>query len=741
MDFVVGKSPRRKEGYEKVTGKAKYIDDMDFEGCLYGKTVRSTVAHGKIKKISYDPAIPWDEFTLVTADDIPGKNVVAIIEMDEPSLAKEEVRYIGEPVLLIAHPDQSMVERALRYVHIEYEELPAILSIEESLKAEKPQFKEDNVFKYIHFNKGNLEQAWSQADLVLEGEYTTGAQEHLYIEPQGVVSIASPEKGVTVWGSMQCPFYVHKALTCLFGVPEERVRVIFAMTGGGFGGKEEFPSNLAGHAALLSWKAHGKAVKMIYTRAEDMLATTKRHPSKTHIKSAFSKDGKMVGLKIECWMDGGAYVTVSPVVLSRGVLHSFGPYLCPHVEIVGRAVFTNSAPYGAFRGFGAPQTIFAMERHLDEAAHKLGMEPHQLRLKNLLHRGDTMATGQEIKENLSLEEVLTKAMDESRYLEKQTEYRLFNQANPKKKKGIGLSLFFHGSGFTGSGEVFLASKAGVKAREDGTVEILSAQTEMGQGAFTTLSQIVADELRLPLDAVSHPHPDTSKVPNSGPTVASRTCMIVGKLLKDAAGDLVETLRNFADLPREYTVESFQGAIRKYAKEKGELSLIRQYRHPQGVLWDEKSYQGSAYAAYAWACYVADVEVDLVTYQAEVKDFVAVQEIGKAIHPIIAAGQIEGGVAQAIGWTLFENVVMKNGAMVNNQFTNYIIPSAVDAPSIRVYFLENAYENGPFGAKGIGELPMDGPAPAIVNALSFALERQAIRSVPVLPEKIMEIVEG
>jgi len=738
---IVGTSPWRKEGYDKVTGKAKYVDDLIFPDCLYGKTVRSTIPRGKIQSIQFDPKIPWDEFVIVMAKDIPGKNRVPIIVHDEPFLAEQEVRYIGEPILLLAHSNQAMVEEAVQYVHITYEPLPAILDMEDVPNAEQIQYGSDNVFKHIQFAKGNVDEVWGKAPVLLSGKYETGAQEHLYIEPQGVVACASRENGVTVWGSLQCPYYMHKGLTVLFGLPENKVRVVFCMTGGGFGGKEEFPTNLAGHAALLSWKAGGKPVKMIYSREEDMLATTKRHPSRTYIRSAFAKDGQLLALDIKVFMDGGAYVTLSPVVLSRGVLHSFGPYVCPNVRVEGKAMFTNSNPYGAFRGFGAPQTVFALERHLDEAAYLLKLSPVELRRKNFLHQGDTMATSQLIRESLNLEQILDKALVESHYTEKCQAYADFNRKNSKRKKGIGVSMFFHGSGFTGSGEVMLASKAGIRARLDGCVEVLTAQTEMGQGAFTTLAQIVAEALHLPLEKIVVVNPDTNLVPNSGPTVASRTCMIIGGLLQRAAQDMVSLLHEFAGLPMEYTPDDFATAVQKYTQEKAELSIFHQYQHPPEIQWDDKTYTGSAYAAYAWAAYVADLEVDLVTYQAEVKDFVAVQDIGKAIHPVIAAGQIEGGVAQGIGWALFENVSLEQGVMKNHQFSNYIIPTTVDVPSIRVFFVENPYANGPFGAKGLGELPMDGPAPAVASAVAFALERPYVRAIPLLPERIMNLVEG
>ncbi len=734
----VGRNPPRKESAEKVTGGAKYIDDMKFEGCLYGKTIRSTIPRGILKKISFEPGVPWDEFTIVTAKDIPGKNIVTLIELDQPFLVEHEVRHMAEPIAVIAHPDKGLVEKAMNFVKIDYEELPAIFTIEESLAGKNIQRPPDNIFKKYHIQKGDPETVWSRADVIVEGEYWTGPQEQLYIEPQGVVAVASPEKGLTVWGSMQCPFYVQKGVKSLFGLPDDKIRVIYATTGGGFGGKEEYPTLPAGHAALVSWKSGGRPVKIIYDRLEDMWATTKRHPCKTRVKTAFTKDGKMLALEVDATMDGGAYLTLSSVVLSRGTLHAFGPYTCDHVVIDTRAVFTNSPPYGAFRGFGAPQTIFPLELHMDRAAIQLGIEPHVLRLRNVLHKGDTMATGQVMKEDVDLEGILKKAMDESRYIEKRKSYRAHNASDSKIKKGIGLALFFHGAGFTGSGEVFLDSKAGLELLPDGKVRILSANTEIGQGSFTTHSQIVAEALQIPYDLVEVATPDTATVPNSGPTVASRTCMIVGELLRRCAEDMKEVLIKSGGLPDNgYAAAEFKRAAKKYMDRHSELKVYSKYKPPAGVTWDDKTYTGEAYAAYAWACYVSDVEVDMTTYQAEIKDFVAVQEVGRVIHPVIAAGQIEGGVAQAIGWALYENIVLKQGIMQNFQLTNYILPTTADTPPIRVFFYENPYQHGPFGAKGLGELPMDGPAPAIASAVAFALGGRIIPRIPILPETIYE----
>src|SRR5438132_1603146 len=418
---LVGKSIPRKEGRKKVTGQALYVDDIRFDGMLHGVTVRSSIARARIKDISFEGDIPWDEFTIVTAKGIPGENYVALILNDQPYLADGIVNHPEEPIVLLAHRDRYLLEEARRHVSIDYEELPAIFSLEDSLEKKEIIWGEDNVFKEFLVDKGNVEDVWSKADFVVEGEYCTGAQEQLYIENNGAIAIANRADGVTVWGSMQCPYYVHKALIKLFGFPEEKIRVIQTETGGGFGGKEEYPSMIAGHAALLAWKS-GQPVKMIYDRAEDMAATTKRHPSRTRHKTAVTKDGKLLAMEIEFVIDGGAYCTLSPVVLSRGTIHAAGPYFCPNVRIKSRAVATNVPPHGAFRGFGAPQSIFGLERQMDKVAKTIGLTPEEFRRRNFIKQGETTATNQTIHEKVDMEGLLNRAFELSDYHQKRDRF-------------------------------------------------------------------------------------------------------------------------------------------------------------------------------------------------------------------------------------------------------------------------------------------------------------------------------
>jgi CO/xanthine dehydrogenase Mo-binding subunit len=734
----IGRPVPRKEGREKVTGRSRYVDDLTFPGMLFGTTVRSPIARGRLRQVHFEGNIPWNELTIVTARDIPGKNCVALMQEDQPCLAADFINHPEEPVVLLAHVDRYLLEEARRTVRLEIEPLPAIHTIEDSLARKQVIWGDDNLFKSFQVDKGDVDRAWARADFIVEGEYSTGAQEQLYIEPQGMIANANPRDGVTVWGSLQCPYYIHKALGVLFGLPKENVRVIQMETGGGFGGKEEYPSMIACHAALLAWKS-GRPVKIVYDRAEDMVATTKRHPSRARHRTAVTRDGKLLAMDIGFILDGGAYLTLSPVVLSRGTIHAAGPYSCPNVRIRSSAVATNAPPHGAFRGFGAPQSVFALERHLDQVAKAVGLAPDEFRRRNFIRQGESLAIGQVIHEKVDMAHMMKRAFELSDYHAKR---RRFAEENLRSrvKKGIGFSAFLHGAGFTGSGEDYLASVVGVEATPEGHIRVLAASTEMGQGTNTIFTQIAADALALDYDQVEIAQPDTTNVPNSGPTVASRTSMIVGKLVESAALGLKQTLIGAGFLSEGYTPAEFAEAGRRYIKNFGPLKSTSQYAPPPGVHWDDKKYQGDAYGAYAWAVYVAEVSLDTLTYETRVEDFVAVQEVGGVIHPVLAAGQIEGGVAQGIGYALYENVVWQEGRMVNCQMTNYIIPTSMDVPPIRVYFEEIPYERGPAGAKGIGELPLDGTAPAIVNAIENATGANITR-IPVTPEVLMEVMEG
>ena len=697
--MTVGDNPLRKEGIGKLDGTAQYVDDIVLDGMLFGRTVRSTIAHGVIRSITFDPSFDFSQIVVADYRDIPGPNCVPLIERDQPLLAERTINHFDEPILLLAAKSKDILEAARRAIKIDYEELPPVFEMERS----------DQIFKEYVITRGDVEDAFERASHIITGEYRVPHQEQLYIEPQGMLAIPAPDGSLRIFGSLQCPHYVHRAIKEIFELTDDKVAVIQTTTGGGFGGKEEYPSMIAAHAALLARKS-GRPVKLVYDRAEDIAATTKRHPGTIRHRTGVDDEGRIVSSEIEILLDGGAYVTLTPVVLSRAAIHASGPYLCPNIRITSRAVMTNTPPNGAFRGFGAPQVTFAYEMQIEKIAATLGIDPVTIRKRNMLHEGDITATGQVLKWSVGSEAVLDAVLERSDYENRRRELEKQSK-DAVKRRGIGLSFFFHGAGFTGSGEEKMKAKAGIELTDDGGVKILAGAAEIGQGARTTLCQIVADELGVDFDKVEIIDPDTSLVPDSGPTVASRTCMVVGRVLQMAAREL---------------------------KEKGLSRAFYSYSSPPGIEWDDDTYTGDAYPAYSWGAEVAEVEVDMDTCETRVVKITTAQDMGRAIHPLIVEGQIEGGTLQAVGYGLFEEVVMHEGRVVNNRMTNYIIPTSLDAPDIETILVEKEYPYGPFGAKGIGELPMDGAAPAIAAAV-FNATGAFVGQIPITPERLMEEV--
>jgi CO/xanthine dehydrogenase Mo-binding subunit len=472
---------------------------------------------------------------------------------------------------------------------------------------------------------------------------------------------------------------------------------------------------------------------MVYDRMEDLAATTKRHPSRIRHRTALDLDGKLLAMAIDLATDGGAYSTLSSTVLSRATLHSPGPYVCPNVRVRSHSWATNTVPYGAFRGFGAPQAIFAVERHMDEIAAAIGIDPIELRRRNFLHDGDTTATEQLMRDPVILDQLLDRALAESDYDAKRARFARENPNSPVKR-GMGISAFYHGSGFTGSGERNLNSLAGLDVTPEGKVRVLVSSTEFGQGTNTILTQIAAESIGIDYDDIAMAPADTGIVPNSGPTVASRTSMVVGRLIERAGLQLVNLLREHAALGKHFTRDEFFAACERYRALNGKVESLCRYEAPPDIFWDDQKYRGEAYPAFGWSIQVAQVAVDTLTYSAEVEEFWAVQEVGRVLNPALAGGQIEGGVAQGIGYALYEKVLLQNGHMANNQMTNYIMPTAEDVPPIHVFFEQIPFQHGAYGAKGIGELPHDGPAPAILNAIRDATGI-GFRAIPLLPEDL------
>nr|HEX4313761.1 xanthine dehydrogenase family protein molybdopterin-binding subunit [Kofleriaceae bacterium] len=724
MTAPVGTSMPRVDGVAKVTGAARYLDDLDAPGCWYGATVRSTVPHGVLEGIDRDPSFDWSRAIVVTAADIPGKNMILLLEEDQPALVAigAKVMHVDEPIALVAAPTRELALAACRAVVPRIRALPAMYDIDASIRREVLLYKDDNVFKEFlirkgHASDGELEAAFARAHDVIDGTYVTSAQEQMYIEPQAMMAEWRDDKCFIV-GSMQCPYYVHKAMKPLLALGPSDVVITQSVTGGGFGGKEEYPSMLAAHVALLA-RAANHAVKIVYTRDEDIAATTKRHPCRTRHRLAVDATGEIIAMDIDVVMDGGAYLTLSPVVLSRGVLHAAGPYRCPVTRVRGRCVATNHPPHGAFRGFGAPQTTFAYERQLEKLARRRGEDPFALRSRLALRAGDTTSTGQLLGISVGTDEVLAAVAAVAGPPPGREP-----AGAPTKRRGRGYCFYFHGAGFTGSGEARLAGRATVAyAPATGRYEVRASSTDIGQGAITMFTQIAAAALGADPALVTVIDPSTANVPDSGPTVASRTCMVVGGVV-DRASRLLRA-----------RIEAGETAPAG-----GELAETVQYEPPPGIAWDDATYTGSAYPVYGWACCLVDLTIDLDSYEVSIDRCVQAIDVGKAINPVIVKGQIEGGTLQALGWALLENIVYKDGRVANANMTNCIVPTFADAPEMETILVEVPYPFGPSGAKGVGEIPMDGPAAAVANAVGDAIGGD-FDAIPILPEVVAAHLRG
>ena len=714
---VVGTNVDRLDGRPKVTGEARYVDDYVLPGMLHAATVRSPVSHGRLVGIRWDPGFDWSDVVRVTADDIPGENVINLFVDDQPALAFDEVRHAMEPVALIAAADRKLLAAALAHVELVIEPLPPVY---DALLSEQALCE-------LLLARGDLEAGFAAADLVIEGEYRTGPQEQMYIEPQGVLAVPRDDGGIRLVGSLQCPHFVHRALKRLLALPDERVEVVQSVTGGAFGGKEEFPSIPAAHAALLARKA-GRPVKLIYERSEDIRATTKRHASVVRMRHGVKRDGTITAIDCEVVFDGGAYLTLSRVVLSRGVIHAPGPYRCDNVRVRGRAMQTHTPPAGAFRGFGAPQTTFAYERQMDRIAEACGVSQLELRRRNHLVEGDRTATGQKLVWSVGAAEVLDEALRTSGYEARRAELEAAPQEGPVRR-GIGLSFFHHGAGFTGGADERMTVEVAVDLKPGGRVVIRTGSTEMGQGIRTTFPQIVADTLGIALELVGFHETNTAEVPDSGPTVASRTVMVVGKTLADAAAELGGKV---ATMPGD----TWTARADAWLAAHGETSVLRAYKGPGPVSWREEDFQGDAYPCYAWGCDVVEVAVDTDTGEVKLEKVWTAFDVGKAIHPQICEGQLEGGTLQGLGLATLEEVKMKDGLPWNDRMTTCIIPTSVDTPPLVTSLVEVPYFHGPFGAKGIGELPTDGAGPAVAAAVEQATGIRVDR-LPITPEYVLE----
>jgi CO/xanthine dehydrogenase Mo-binding subunit len=705
----ISTSVPRKDHKGKVSGQLPYISDVKVENMVYGVLYRSPISYGKIISIQL-PNLP-EGYEAVGAEQIPGPNYVKIIKEDQPIFANEWVNYIGEPILMLVGQDLNILYSLLDEVKIEFEEHPPIYTLEEAIKQ-----KADPGVTMASYEFGESVEIISAieqgAHQIIEEEYNTGYQEHVYLEPQGMLAIYKDDE-IVVQGSMQCLYYIKNSLLSALACGDDDVRVVQSPTGGGFGGKEEFPSMMACHVALAA-KAVKKSVMLVFDRSEDMLVTTKRHPAKFNYRTALDNKGNILSMCVEIFLDAGANEGLSSVVLQRALINSAGVYKIPHFHAKGFVLKTNTVPNGAFRGFGAPQSYAGIESLMGHLSKRANIDPLEYKSKYLVKQGDPTVTKGIFRDPILMDEMIEDLITTSQYKKKKEDFQTLNQQNHRYKKGIGTSLFLHGCGFTGSGERdHIKAKVKLVKSKDDQVSLKISNSDMGQGIFTTLCKIVAKELDLPYEEILFPYPDTKEVPDSGPTVASRTTMIVGKLLERAAKKLKS---------------QWQSGV--------EQEVVENYVHREMIPWNEKSFTGDAYPAYSWGVNIVEVEVDTVTGNVKLEKVYANYEVGKVIDERVMKGQIDGGLAQGLAYGYLEKMTTKEGRIQQKSISDYGPPTSLDVVSIQSKVFDNPYEDGPYGAKGAGELTLIGGAPAVQAAIEDALQT-GFQQIPITPEVIIE----
>ena len=700
----ISKSVVRKDHEPKMSGRSLYVGDYGNEGVLTGKFLRAKAARARILSVKV-PELPPGYF-YIDRRDVPGVNKVHIVMDDTPVFAEDITEYIGEPIAMVAGPDPKKVDELLAAIQVDWEELEPVLDIRKS----------DTVFFDYEYGKGNLEEAFAQADKVYEEEFSTGYQDQTYLETQAMMAEPEENGRMFVHGSLQCAYYVHTALMQALGCGPDEVHVLQDVTGGGFGGKEDFPSILGCQAAVAARKA-GAPVRCVFDRREDLEFTPKRHPSLCTYRAAV-KDGCVTALDIEVLFNAGAYTTLSAVVLQRGVICASGVYNIPNLHVHGKAMKTNTVPSGAYRGFGAPQTFFAVEMLMDHIAKDLGEDSLDFKERHLVKQGDSTSTSGVYHFPVPLPAMIDEVDAACDFRRKHREYAL--PQSGRFRRGIGMSMYFHGAGFTGSGERdIIKAVCRLLKRADGTVEILAANGEIGQGLRTTFPKIVANELGLPLDKVFYEHPDTARVPDSGPTVASRSLMIVGELLRRCAVRLKEEWRD------------------------GEEQVVEEhFREPDFMIpFYLDKFQGDAYPTYAWGVNAIEVEVDTYTGLTRILGAYGSFDVGTPMDEGIVLGQMEGGFLQGIGYASMESMSYDSrGRIRSNSFSDYLIPTAADVPNLKCMLHVEKYPDGPYGAKGAGELPLVGAPGAYVEAMEQALGgRVRLHHAPFTQEDAMKVI--
>jgi CO/xanthine dehydrogenase Mo-binding subunit len=744
---VVGTRVRKVDGYELVTGRAKFAGDLRFPGLVYGYAARSKIPAGRITRIGVDAAMRQPGvLTVVTGADIPGPNLIGILPpYDQPVIATDVIRYAGESVALVVAETHLAAKRAARSIELEVDPLEPILTIDDALKEGARRIHEGgNITFSKKLVKGDVDKGFGEAEVILESTFTTCNQEHAYLEPEVVCVMPSGDGRLTVYASCQSPFHLRGLIASNLALPASRVKVVQAYTGGSFGGKDDVAVEIGILAAVAATRL-GRPVTIAHEREESIIGSTLRHAARITIKTGAKKDGTIVARRIDILLDGGAYASESPFVILKAMVHAAGPYRVDNIRVDATAVYTNKTYCGAMRGFGVPQVTFASESQMDELAGKIGMDPVALRLKNALRAGDATATGQSYDKSVGLVQTI-RAVDARR-----AALPALPSSDGRWMYGRGISCMLQG--ISNGAEGVDVVGASVQVSQDGSALVGVGLTELGQGARTVYAQVTAEVLGIPLSKVTVKQVDTDSVHDSGPTVASRSTTTGGMAVKMAAEEVKKSLVAMAAsmfkvgedvivLRDDSAMLSVDSGVRIPLREVATAAYWTGFplmnlsfsRAPDAV-YDHETHQGRIYIAYNFGTHLFDIRVDRLTGRVDVLRHLACHDVGKVINPVGLEGQIEGGSLFGFGLAHMEEILYSNGRIINANFADYALPSIKDRLPTEAMTVEDENPTGPYGAKGVGEPPVAGAASAFANAVANATGIR-FRKLPITRQDIL-----
>jgi xanthine dehydrogenase molybdenum-binding subunit len=729
---TVGHSHLRPEAVEKVTGEAKYTDDLTFDGMLYAKARRAMIPHGFLKKldISKAKALPG-VVSVLTAEDIPAERNHGLVIFDWPVMVGlgERVRYVGDAIAIVAAETQEIAEQAAALIEAEFDLQPVITNPVQARQDGVPQIHEKgNLLKHIKVRKGDMEQGFAESDVILEHTFHTAPTDHAFLEPECSIAVPLPDGRMEIYVGSQIPYQDRTQVARVMGWPEERVRVVGQLMGGGFGGKEDIMGQI--HVAMLS-NVTQRPVKLLFDRHESLVVHPKRHATQIHIKMGAKKDGRLVAMETELYGDTGAYASLGEKVMTRATTHSAGPYDIPYVRADCYAMYTNNPPAGAFRGFGVTQSAFAVESMMDMLADTVGVDRVELRRMNALHVGSITNTGQVLKESVGLTECIDRVDAEMRKHNPNPFKPVIDPVNSDLVRVWGFASAYKNTGLGGGAPDI--SGADVELYEDGTFQVRSSAAELGQGLVTVMRLIVAEEMAVSPEKVSVLVMDTDLAPNGGPTTASRQTFVTGNASRYAAKTLRDQIT--ASMAEKYDVRPEQiryedgivhvnGHSLTYAEIYKEMTASGQQPRVRYMYEAPKTQPlgtgGDMHFAFSFGVQAAEVEVNKLTGEVRVLRVVSANDVGMAVNPLGLQGQVEGGVMMGLGNCLTEEFIVENGYVVTDQLARYRIPGIMLTPEITSIIVEHPVEAGPYGAKGVGEISSIPTTPAITNAIYNAV---------------------